>query len=286
MSLTSSDTSEPLSLQCMEIWGGNQRIDNALSVAGIDAWVFSEPCAGEAAGGDIHYISMCGRGKISRFAVADVAGHGAEVADISDKLRALMLKYINTLDQTRFAGALNEAFSRLASSGTFATALLTTYYAPTDHLVICNAGHPPPLWYRAPDRKWQFLTADVSEQATSLSNLPLGVVEPTDYRQFAVGLSKGDLVLLHTDSLIEARHPDKGPLGSEGLLEMVRTIDLADPGRFKDELLERLATYRDGQPAEDDVTLVVLHHNASDPPRMSPGQMVKTVGKMLGLVKV
>ena len=144
-------------LQCMEIWGGNQRVKNAFSVPGIDAWIFAEPFEGNLQGGDLHYISMCGAGNISRFAVADIAGHGANVGALAGRLRKLMRKHINTLDQTRFARAINHEFSKLSKAGSFATALLTTYFAPTDHLIICNAGHPRPLIYRADSQTWALL---------------------------------------------------------------------------------------------------------------------------------
>jgi hypothetical protein len=66
-------------LQCMEIWGGNRAAREWVSVTGIDAYVFSLPYGGQSSGGDIHYVSLCGGGKIARFAVADVSGHGDAV---------------------------------------------------------------------------------------------------------------------------------------------------------------------------------------------------------------
>ena len=100
-------------LECMEIWGGNQAADNAVSVSGIDCWVISEPHGGDASGGDMHFVSTCGAGKIARFALADVAGHGLSVSDMAVKLRRLMRKHINRLDQTRFARDLNKEFGVL-----------------------------------------------------------------------------------------------------------------------------------------------------------------------------
>jgi len=163
-------------LQCMEIWGGNQAHDSGVSVPGIDAWVYSVPHAGGRAGGDIHYVSMCGGGKISRFAVADVSGHGEHVDALAVKLRSLMRRYINTLNQARFARALNEEFGRLAEGGTFATAVLATYYAPKDHLVVVNAGHPSPLWYRSTVGTWQKLVPETARRTDEVANLPLGII--------------------------------------------------------------------------------------------------------------
>lgn len=281
-----ADRAQPTPLQCMEIWGGNQAIANALSVPGMDAWVYSEPVGGQRAGGDIHYISTCGGGKIARFAVADVSGHGEAVSALSAELRKLMRRHINTLDQSRFIRALNQAFSDLASGGRFATALLTTYFAPTDHLIVCNAGHPPPLWYRAGRRTWTPLVQTSTECVDRLANLPLGVVHPTAYYQFAVPLERGDLVLIYTDALPESQAPGGQRLGPDGLLELVRGLAVDDPARFFDRLLDGLSAYRGGAPADDDATLILLHHNAADRPRQSVGEMLRVMGKMLHLVPV
>ena len=95
----------------------------------------------------MHYISTCGAGYVTRLALADIAGHGESVDGLAIALRKLMRKYINTLDQTRFATALNRELMASPKQGPFATALLLTYFAPTRHLIICNAGHGRPLRY-------------------------------------------------------------------------------------------------------------------------------------------
>jgi len=270
-------------MRCMEVWGGNERTDRGLSVPGIDAWISSSPHDDGSGGGDIHYVSLCGGGRIARFAIADVSGHGAEASEVAVALRGLMRKYINTPNQARFARALNRSFSRLARPGRFATAVLTTYFAPTDHLIITNAGHPRPLWYHAPSSTWLRIEEDMPQRADKVRNLPLGVIEPTEYVQFAVPLSRGDLVVIYTDALIEARGPDGQMLGEDGLLELVRSLDVAAPQDFHTALLDEVAAFRGGEPAADDETVLVLHHNAADPPRQSLGEMMRVMAHMVGL---
>jgi phosphoserine phosphatase RsbU/P len=276
----------PHRLQCMEIWGGNRSMEGAVAVPGIDAWIYSRPVGDNGAGGDIHYVSTCGGGKIARFIVADVSGHGDAVGALAAQLRKLMRRYMDTLDQTRFLHALNRAFSALASDGKFATAVLATYFAPTDHLITCNAGHPAPLWYRAAERNWRLLEHTDECCVAAAMNLPLGIVEPTQYSQFAVPLARGDLVVIYTDALPEARSPAGDALGMNGLLDLVRGLDPHEPEHVLPRLVEAVACYRGGAPAEDDLTIAVLHHNAANPPRQSLGEMMRVVGKMLHLVKV
>src|SRR5262249_55062163 len=66
-------------MRCLEVWGGNQAVDNGVVMAGLDAWLFSRPYQGHSAGGDIHYVSSCAAGMLTRLLVADVSGHGEAV---------------------------------------------------------------------------------------------------------------------------------------------------------------------------------------------------------------
>lgn len=271
-------------LQCLEVWGGNQQVQSGVSVPGLDGWISSNPVGAADRGGDIHYVSLCGGGRISRFTVADVAGHGSDAAAMAERLRLLMRKYVNTVDQTRLARALNLEFGRLAESERFATALLATYFAPTDHLIVCNAGHPRPLWYSLATDTWQFLDHHVPQLADSVRNLPLGVIHPTDYYQFAVELGRGDQVVMYTDSLIEARDSQGSTIGEAGLLDIARSIGPAEPEEFARRITDEVATFRGGRAELDDQTVLVLHHNADDPPRQSMGEMVKVMARMVGLI--
>jgi len=283
--LAESTPPSTVQLHCMEIWGGNEAHDNAISVPGIDAYISSQPQPGHRSGGDIHYVSMCGSGRITRFAVADVSGHGEAVGEIAGRLRQLMKQNINTLNQSRFARALNNAFTALSADGTFATAILATYFSPNDHLILVNAGHPAPLWYRARPGTWQLLCPDLPACAQRLANLPLGVLAPTQYRQFAVPLELGDLVLIYTDAFIEARSPAGEALGEAGLLNMVGRLDPSDVMQFRGALLAALDAYRGHAPPDDDMTLLLLHHNGADPPWPRFGETVRNIGKLLGFVE-
>lgn len=276
-------------LACMEIWGGNTHSNTAVSTPGIDAFVYRQPYGGAEGGGDIHYVSLCAAGKIARFVVADVSGHGEEVADLAARLRTMMRKNINTIDQTRFARAVNEAFSTEGDAGRFATALLASYWAPSDHLIVCNAGHPRPLWYRAAEKRWELMVASSADsgeldRSTGLSNLPLGIIDPTDYTQEAFKLGRGDIVLVYTDSLTEARNASGEMLGEAGLLRVAAGLDASNPAELVPSLLDAVSGYRGaGVPSDDDVTVLALHHNASPTPAYSVWERLEMLGRMAGL---
>jgi sigma-B regulation protein RsbU (phosphoserine phosphatase) len=149
MSFMSSPTAQRMS--CMEVWGGSETADAAVNLPGLDAWVYSRPYEQADAGGDVYYVSSCATGRINRLLVADVSGHGDKVRAIAIQLRDLMRRYVNFLDQSKFVLNMNGRFVESSAAGCFATAVVTTFFAPTRTLSVCNAGHPPPPI--APPRK-------------------------------------------------------------------------------------------------------------------------------------
>jgi serine phosphatase RsbU (regulator of sigma subunit) len=267
----------------MEIWGGTHAVEQSVATPGLDVWVYSRPFEGATRGGDVHYVSLCGGGVITRLIVADVSGHGAPVAELAGSLRTLMRRNINRKSQTRLVRALNQQFAGLAQMHRFATAIVATYLASHRRLTICNAGHPRPLWYRAATAIWAVLTPESLAPSGDAANLPLGLDDETPYDQFSTPLGRGDIVLLYTDALTEAHDPTGRLLGEEGLLEFARGIDMADPHQVGPALLERLDQYRAGHAPDDDITLLALHHNAGPPKRLSVRDKLDVYAKVFGL---
>ncbi len=268
-------------LQCMEIWGGIEPVERTVSTPGLDLWVFSQPFGGDQQGGDVYYVTLCGGGLITRIVVADVSGHGASVAEFSLSLRSLLRKNINQKSQKRLVERLNRQFAEMAEMRRFATAVVITYLASTDRLSVCNAGHPRPLFYRAIDQKWSLLSR-ASDDRDDGGNLPLGLDESTRYQTFDITLMPGDLALLYTDALIEAADPAGKLLGESGLLEVAQSLHTATatPGTIGSKLLAAVGRHRGLVNAEDDVTIIVLHHNGSDSPRLSVAQKLDVYAKV------
>lgn len=249
-------------LRCMEVWGGNQALDSGVIMTGLDAWAYSRPSGGDASGGDVYYMSSCASGRINRALIADVSGHGAGVAELSGRLRQLMRRYINHIDQRTLAASLNDEFANLSQEGRFATALLVTFFAPNRHLAISNAGHPPPARYDAATRSWSLIQARSEADASDgAADLPLGVVEAGSYGQVEMRLRVGDLLLCYTDALTEARRADGRLLGGAGLIDLLQGIDVADPSAIIPALLRKLEELDPGNLDRDDLTIMLLRPN-------------------------
>jgi hypothetical protein len=240
----------------MDVRGGNESLSGLVPMPGLDVWVYSRPYGDADSGGDIYYLSACATGRISRILIADVSGHGSSVSAIAMDLRALMGRFVNYLDPRQLFSQVNARFAQVAKLGTFATAVVVTFFSPTRDLTLCNAGHPPPLLFRCGSGQWLQLDHDPSAPA-SADNLPLGVVESVTYDQLGLQLEVGDLLLCFSDSLTEARGGDGRQLGQRGLLELVQQLDPARPDQLIEQLLVRIATVS-GQPLDDDDVTVLL----------------------------
>lgn len=295
---------QPELMQCMEVWGGNQAVDNGVVMAGLDAWVFSRPFGGADGGGDVYYVSTCATNRILRLMVADVSGHGRAVQDLATELRRLMRRYVNHIDQIQFVRSMNQQFAALARAGIFATAVVCTFFGPTGRLTVCNAGHPPPLFYRAATRRWEYLQKEAPDSVSGRPsdkpqpprnspaaeiddgplNLPLGIMDLADYETFDVPLQTGDLVLCYTDSLVESHGRDGKLLGQSGLLDIARDVDPRDPATLIPRLLDAIAAQSTGNLTADDVTALLFRPNGLGRRRPSLIQQVVAVKRLAGAI--
>ncbi len=245
-------------MTCMEVWGGNEMTTRGFEFGGLQAWVYSRPYGESKRGGDIYYASSCATGRISRLLLADVAGHGSVVASTAADLRTLMRRFVNCLDQTEFVKLLNLQFKGLSKAGSFATAIVTTYFGPNRRLSICNAGHPRPLLYRAQKKEWQFLSFEEGASPFPIRNIPLGLMDVTEYEQFDVELQPDDLILSYTDALIESYDANGEMLGEDGLLRILRLMGEIEPGKLMEHLLAEIGDRYPENLSADDVTVLLM----------------------------
>ncbi|CAE7640580.1 unnamed protein product [Symbiodinium necroappetens] len=250
-------------LQCFEVWGGNHAVDNGVAMPGLDAWVYSEPYEHATGGGDVHYVSSCATGRITRILLMDVAGHGEGAATLAVRLRDLMRRYVNYSKQTDFVNALNREFFRRSEGYRFATGIAATFWGPTNTLSLSIAGHPLPLHYRAKAKQWSLLSP--GDSGSDARNLPLGVDEDAAYDEFSVKLGVGDIVLMYSDALIETDNGEGQLLGEGGLLDVAKTLDPTDPSALITRLREVINPEIDRQTDQDDVTLLALRCNGNAP---------------------
>jgi len=282
---TPAEPSNQFVLQCMDLWSGNRSVQNHAQAPGLDIFVYSQPYRGESHGGDVHYVSLCAGGVVTRLILADVAGHGEAVADTSRMLRSLMRRFMNSKRQENLIKCLNRDFTQLEQSGRFATAIVATYQSHKRKFTLCNAGHPRPLWYRTTAGTWSFVSQELIETGQA-SNLPLGLDEAGEYQQLDLSVKHGDMLVLYTDAFTEASNTEGSMLGEAGLLQIVAGLPTSDAGLFSHSLILAIQHFVGELPVEDDMTLLVLKF--SEDRRRTPGviEKINAYAKVLGLKSV
>jgi phosphoserine phosphatase RsbU/P len=247
-------------LACFELWGGNSREAYPIELPGLQGWISCTPSGQASSGGDVHYMSVCSKGQVSRIVLADVAGHGESASMVANRLRRVLQHHTDNWDQSALMRELNEAFKRDAKGVQFATAVVLGFYSGTGELLFTNAGHLPLLWHHAATGVWDWL-ADSTPLAKEISDLPLGLISGTIYAQTAIECQPMDMLLLYTDGITESRNEQGQEMGHEGLLEVVRGMTISPregPVAFGQALAAKLKAFQGNGPQRDDETLVVI----------------------------
>jgi sigma-B regulation protein RsbU (phosphoserine phosphatase) len=191
-----------------------------------------------------------------------------------------MRRFVNRLDQKEFVRLLNEQFTTLSTQGTFSTAVVTTFFAPSRRLSLCNAGHPRPLLFRALDSGWSFLGHQDNPEKKGPSNIPLGIFQLADYEHLDIELDPGDCLVSYTDALIESRDADGEMLGEEGLLRIVNLLGDVPAEKLIPTILQEIAQRFPDNLSADDVTLMVVRANGHSL-HFTFREQLETVGRFL-----
>src|SRR5262249_51167732 len=97
------------------------------------------------------------------------------------------------------------------------------------------------------------------KQALESTAIPLGVLPQGNFPGSApVPLEPGDLVLLLTDGVVEARDPDDATFGPRRTTDLVRRHRHAPARHIVDPLYHAARAFAQYQPQLDDITATVV----------------------------
>ncbi len=123
--------------------------------------------------------------------------------------------------------------------------------SPATHSIKwVRAGHEPPLLYSP--------TTDSFSQLDG-SGLVLGVESSYAYEEHLTdNLLPGDILLIGTDGISEARNKDDEFFGRERIQECLQQLAHKTAKEMQVELLKKLDLFCAGHKREDDITLVII----------------------------
>jgi len=181
--------------------------------------------------------------------LADVSGHGAAAAMEAVQFDAILRTYQGD-EESGPAGALTYAnryfFSRRQRQH-FLTAFALLYRPDQRRAVYVDAGHPP-LLHRHGDQ--------VTARGGG-TQIPLGILRDYEWQNESFEVEAGDVFVLYTDGVVEARDSEHREFGSQRLIESVRSGP-TDPSQLLAVLRDELIAHQGGPLGVDDQTLIVL----------------------------
>jgi len=203
-------------------------------------------------GGD-YYDFAQPDGKHLAVLIADASGHSIPAAMVAIMARlAFAEASLRSIHPGEVLTALNGRLQGLADER-FVSAFYGVFDRVQHRLTFANAGHPPPLHYDS--------RRGVCRPLDSRGML-LGVVPDSAYEEKCVELAPGDRLCLYTDGVTESRNPDGTQFGFSRLEQALVGVGRGGAGAVLGRLVASLTSFRNGRPAEDDVTLVVAEVRA------------------------
>lgn len=175
-------------------------------VAGVDFAAIYVPCY--ELGGDFYDFISLPYDNVG-LVIADVAGKGVPASLIMASVRAALRAQVdNVYYLYEVVRRLNIMLHRDSKQTEFVTLFYGVLDAANRRLTYCNAGHPPGLILR------QGKIIELPSQ-----NMVLGVDPEQSFEQSIVSLERGDLLLLYTDGLADARNFADETFGRQRIVE-------------------------------------------------------------------
>lgn len=240
-------------IKCSEVWGGNDKINEEISAGALNISLYSKGTDGDR-GGDIYYVSVCGKEMLTRIAMADVSGHGEAVSATSQWLYSSLAAHMNDLEGNIILQDLNNLVNK-EKRNALTTAQVITFNKGDCNLHFSYAGHPPLLIKRAGENGWEKLNL---ENPSNKANLILGVFENTFYDRESVVLKNNDLLFLYTDGVIETRNKTGQLFGMNQLIDLLNNNSEGSVEQIKSSVLDSLLEFSGGNFEHDDVTMMAL----------------------------
>jgi serine phosphatase RsbU (regulator of sigma subunit) len=220
---------------------------NVPQVVGLDFAVHYEPAY--QIGGDFYDFIWHDTSHLG-LAVGDVAGKAISAALYMARLTSeLRSRAAIARTPARLLRRVNQEIASLGDDGMFATLVYLIYDLENRSLVFTNAGHCVPLLRRG-DRVFPL-------QAERAHTPPLGVTAPLEAGEARVQLHGGDMLVIVSDGIIEARDPRGVEYGLTRLSRRIRTARGTTDDIVK-AILADIDSHSGDQAQGDDMTIVAM----------------------------
>jgi len=183
--------------------------------------------------------------------IGDVMGKGVPAALLVAMTYAFVRNYAFDIDSpAQIANRLNRSlFPQLDFAQQFLTFFYCTYNPDNRELIYSNAGHNPPLLYRAAIKECE---------ALPVRDFFIGGRVDAEYREGRTVLNPGDIVLFYTDGIKEGKNKQKEQFGLERIINLLKDNHIYDPASIQEMISCAFVEFLGEEPQSDDVTMIVI----------------------------
>ena len=181
--------------------------------------------------------------------LADVSGKGISAALLSSMLLgALNSEFRAGTQPQEVLNRVNQLLYERTLLGRFVT-LFLFLLNPQGVGQFIGAGHNPAYLFRSDTGKIELLSS---------GNLILGAFARISYQSSPLHLHQGDILVVYSDGLTEARNQREEMFGAERLLEIIQQEAPSGSHAFQQKFLNAVEEFTQGMPQRDDITFLVV----------------------------
>ena len=225
-------------------WAGRLAPDDLASIEGFAIGQVHLAGSGLMAG-DFFDVFEVSPGRLAAV-IGDVAGKGIESSITAFQAKYLMRVFLRQFrDPAQAVEELNLQMFNAERTEEFISLVVVVFDTAAGTLRYASAGHPTAwLWHQR-------------EVLPLSATGPLLMLEQrSGYFSREIPLNRGDLAVLYTDGLIEARRGGD-QFGEEGVAMLLRREPLLEPGDLCKHLLDAARDFSDS-PLSDDVAILAV----------------------------
>ncbi len=224
--------------------------DHPPEVAGLEIEAKSVPA--KEVGGDYYDFIPTSSGEQMGFIIADASGKGLPGTLYMTRSRSVF-RVISSeaVHPGEILSRSNSYIAADASSGKgmFITVLYLLYDKEKKQMTCANAGHYPPLWFKAKEKAFGEITA---------SGVPVGILPGQTYAEETIQLASQDILVLYTDGLTEAKAAHGEMFGVERLKRLVEDNSSLSAHDLFQKIQAGIKVFIGDAPPFDDLTLMVI----------------------------
>jgi sigma-B regulation protein RsbU (phosphoserine phosphatase) len=183
--------------------------------------------------------------------LGDASGHGipanSVMASARGALHALFeARNLSGLETDELIATVNRALMRITVAHQFISLILAVFDSRDRSLTYTNAGHPPALHIRGS-----------KVRALDSQGMLLGIVEAATYTSLKIPLRSGDLIVMFSDGILEARDPSQQFFKQDGVLAAINGRTTEPVGDMRDTIWRNCELHAAGR-NDDDRSLLVM----------------------------